>query len=381
MKRWDSRGHQGVRPRTMAVAQGRNVLPVLSLQRRGTHSGARPRPATGAGGSGLHRQQGGPAAKGQRQGERAALPPAPGQRPAPAHGGFVRVRRGASGRDWAHGGRVAEVGGEATVKRVGGLWPEVISFPNLLLAARRAAAGKRTRPDVAAFLLDLEPQLVRLQGDLRNGSYAPGPYHCFPISDPKPRLISAAPFRDRVAHHALTQVLEPLFEKRFSKDSFACRKGFGTHRALARAKDGARRCRYVLKCDVRKYFPSIDHAILKGLLARAVKRRPTLELAARIIDASNAQEEARAPPRTSIGQPNLPVFRQRVPGPARPSCQPPIAPGSLRALRRRLRALRRQQAAAGRNACIDRGGIVRPPAPNASRQEPHLPHRRRLHVS
>jgi len=186
---------------------------------------------------------------------------------------------------------VAEVGGEATVKRVGGLWPEVISFPNLLLAARRAAAGKRTRPDVAAFLLDLEPQLVRLQGDLRNGSYAPGPYHCFPISDPKPRLISAAPFRDRVAHHALTQVLEPLFEKRFSKDSFACRKGFGTHRALARAKDGARRCRYVLKCDVRKYFPSIDHAILKDLLARAVKCRPTLELAARIIDASNAQEE------------------------------------------------------------------------------------------
>src|ERR1019366_3219885 len=79
-----------------------------------------------------------------------------------------------------------------------------------------------------------------------------------------------------------------------SKDSFACRKGFGTHRALARAKEGARRCRYVLKCDVRKYFPSIDHAILKELLGRAVKCRPTLELAARIIDASNPQEQVAA---------------------------------------------------------------------------------------
>ena len=177
------------------------------------------------------------------------------------------------------------------MKRLGNLWPELISFPNLLRAACRAAAGKRTRPDVAAFLLDLEPQLVKLQRELRDESYTPGPYRCFPIRDPKPRLISAAPFRDRVVHHALTQVLEPVFEKSFSKDSFACRKGFGTHRALARAKEGARRCRYVLKCDVRKYFPSIDHAILKDLLARAVKCRPTLELAARIIDASNAQEE------------------------------------------------------------------------------------------
>jgi retron-type reverse transcriptase len=187
---------------------------------------------------------------------------------------------------------LAEVRGEAAVKRVGGLWPELISFPNLLLAARRAAAGKRTRPDVAAFLLELEPQLVRLQRELRDGSYTPGPYHCFPIRDPKPRLISAAPFRDRVVHHALTQMLEPVFEKRFSNDSFACRQGFGTHRALARAKEGAHRFRYVLKCDVRKYFPSIDHAILKDLLARVVKCCPTLDLAARIIDASNAQEEA-----------------------------------------------------------------------------------------
>ena len=177
------------------------------------------------------------------------------------------------------------------MKRVGGLWPDLTSFPNLLRAAHRAAAGKRSRPDVAAFLLNLEPNLVTLRAALLAGAYAPGPYRCFRIRDPKPRLISAAPFRDRVVHHALTQVLEPVFEPRFSADSFACRTGFGTHRALARAKDGARRFPYVLKCDIRKYFPSIDHEILKNLLARAVKCRATLDLASRIIDASNPQEE------------------------------------------------------------------------------------------
>jgi retron-type reverse transcriptase len=176
------------------------------------------------------------------------------------------------------------------MKRAGNLWPQLISFPNLLLAARRAAAGKRTRADVARFLLHLEPELCRLQRELRDGAYQPGPYRSFEVKDPKPRLISAAPFRDRVVHHALTQILEPIFEKRFSKDSFACRKGLGTHRALARAKDGARRFPFVLKCDVRKYFPSIDHEILKGLLARVVKCRPTLDLAEKIIDGSNPQE-------------------------------------------------------------------------------------------
>jgi retron-type reverse transcriptase len=118
---------------------------------------------------------------------------------------------------------------------------------------------------VAAFNLNLEWELLKLQRELSSGSYRPGPYRTFMVSDPKPRHISAAPFRDRVVHHALTRVVEPIFEKRFSKDSFACRKGFGTHRALERAKEGARRYPYVLKCDVRKCFASIDHRILKDL--------------------------------------------------------------------------------------------------------------------
>ena len=177
------------------------------------------------------------------------------------------------------------------MKRIGKLWDGLTSFPNLLSAARRAAAGKRKRPDVAAFLHELEWEIVHLQKELLDGSYQPSRYRTFRVVDPKPRLISAAPFRDRVVHHALTQILEPIFERRFSQDSFACRKGFGTHRALAQAREGAFRYRYALKCDIRKYFPSIDHEILKNLLARVLKCRPTLELAGKIIDGSNPQEE------------------------------------------------------------------------------------------
>jgi Reverse transcriptase (RNA-dependent DNA polymerase) len=90
----------------------------------------------------------------------------------------------------------------------------------------------------------------------------------------------------------VTRVLEPVFEPRFSAYSFAPRKGFGQHRALKLARDAYGRYRYVLKCDIRKYFPSIDHAILKDLIARVIKCRGTLELAERIVDGSNEQEEA-----------------------------------------------------------------------------------------
>ena len=160
------------------------------------------------------------------------------------------------------------------MKRVGNLWPELTSFANLVAAAEAAAAGKRKRPDVAAFRIDLEPELMRLRRELLEGSYQPGPYRTFTILEPKPRRISAAPFRDRVVHHALTRVLEPVFERRFWRNSFACRTGMGTHKALKQAREGFRRFAYVLKCDVRKYFASIDHDILNEQLARVISDQP-----------------------------------------------------------------------------------------------------------
>ena len=103
-------------------------------------------------------------------------------------------------------------------------------------------------------------------------------------------MISAAPFRDRVVHHALTGVLEPIFERSFIFDSYACRKGKGTHAAVDRCQAFARRYRYVLKADIRKFFPSIDHAILKGLVARKIKDPHVLWLVDQIIDHSNPQD-------------------------------------------------------------------------------------------
>jgi retron-type reverse transcriptase len=124
------------------------------------------------------------------------------------------------------------------------------------------------------------------------GTYRPGGYRTFEIFEPKRRLISAAPIRDRVVHHALCGVLEPVFEPTFVFDSYACRRGKGTHAALNRFRDFARRHRYVLQCDVRKFFPSVDHQILKELLARKIKDRAVLSLVDRIIDGSNTQETA-----------------------------------------------------------------------------------------
>lgn len=144
---------------------------------------------------------------------------------------------------------------------------------------------------MARFLYQLEPNLCRLQRELRDGTYQPGAYRTFWILDPKPRQISAAPFRDRVVHHALTRTLEPVFAGRFTSFSFPSRKGFGQHQALELAQEECARRRYVLKCDIRKYFPSIDHRILQDLLRRAVKRPSTLALADRLIDGSNPQEE------------------------------------------------------------------------------------------
>jgi retron-type reverse transcriptase len=176
------------------------------------------------------------------------------------------------------------------MKRVGGLWPEVISFSNLLLAARKARRGKRFRPEVLRFEYDLERQLWALHDQLAQKTYRPGPFRTFTIHEPKPRLISAAPYRDRVVHHAVCNVLEPVFERSFVFDSYACRAGKGTHAAVRRCQEYARRFRYVLKGDIRKYFPSIDHQILKQRIARKIKDRDVQGLVDLLIDASNPQE-------------------------------------------------------------------------------------------
>jgi retron-type reverse transcriptase len=177
------------------------------------------------------------------------------------------------------------------MKRLGNLWSHLVSFDNLLRAAEKACTGKRFRATTAAFHFNLEHELWRLNEELSGKTYRPGDYRTFFIHEPKKRQISAAPYRDRVVHHALTQVLEPIFEKCFIGDSYACRRGKGTHAAVDRCQEFARQFRYVLKADIQKFFPSIDHEILKRLVARRIKDPDLLWLVSQLIDRSNAQEE------------------------------------------------------------------------------------------
>ncbi|MDB9303336.1 RNA-directed DNA polymerase [Nodularia spumigena CS-591/12] len=176
------------------------------------------------------------------------------------------------------------------MKRYGNLYPEIIKFENILLASRQAQKGKRFRDNVLEFNYNLETELIRLQKELTDKTYQPGAYRTFHLIDPKSRLISAAPYRDRVVHHALCNIIVPIFEKTFIADSYANRLGFGTHRALRKFTNFARNSRYVLQCDIRKYFPSIDHIILKELIRRKIKCSDTLWLIDTIIDNSNEQE-------------------------------------------------------------------------------------------
>jgi RNA-directed DNA polymerase len=154
------------------------------------------------------------------------------------------------------------------MKRVSGLFERCCARENLLLAFWKAARGKRKNADVRTFEENLDF----------------GQYHYFYIQDPRTRLICAASFRERVAHHALMNVLDPFLESRYIAGTFACRSGKGTVAALQTALGHSRYWPWALKLDVRKYFDSIDHLVLKEKLRRLIKDRPFLDLLDKIID-------------------------------------------------------------------------------------------------
>ena len=164
------------------------------------------------------------------------------------------------------------------MRRVGGLWHAVVSFDNLLRAARRAARGKRRTAVVARFMDRRELECLALQRELKTGAWRPGRPSRFRISDPKERLIVAAPFRDRVVHHALIDVLEPHLDRRMVHESFACRRGKGTHAALDHAQRSLRANDWFLKMDVRHFFGSLRHPVVAATVARVIKDRRVLDL-------------------------------------------------------------------------------------------------------
>ncbi len=167
----------------------------------------------------------------------------------------------------------------------------IISIQNLLLAWREFLKGKSKRKDVLVFQQKLMNNIISLHEDLKNKTYTHGGYTAFNISDPKPRNIHKAFVRDRVLHHLLYKELYPFFDTKFIFDSYSCRKNKGTHKALKRfeifsrkvSKNYTRQC-FVLKCDIRKFFASIDHKVLKEILGKYIEDKNILWLLNGVID-------------------------------------------------------------------------------------------------
>ena len=175
--------------------------------------------------------------------------------------------------------------------RTGYLFDRYANFDALHAGYISARKGCRDSHACMRFELRLEENLIELLNHLHWGSYATGPYRHFYVHEPKTRRITAlTQFRDRVLQHAMYAVLEPIWERRFISDSYACRVGRGTHRAADKAQSMLRECLrkhgqvYVLKADIAKYFASIDHQIAKRILRRALKCERTLTLLEGMID-------------------------------------------------------------------------------------------------
>ena len=168
--------------------------------------------------------------------------------------------------------------------RAGNLYQQIPGYDNLYLAFWKAARGKQLRSDVIAFRQNFDANIKKLHEDLKRHEPDIGNYRFFRVFDPKLRCICAASFPERVLHHAVMNVCEKVLEAYAIHDSYACRKGKGNRKALARAQFFSRRFEWYLKLDIRKYFDSIDHKILISQLSRRFKDRDLLSLFKMILD-------------------------------------------------------------------------------------------------
>lgn len=170
-------------------------------------------------------------------------------------------------------------------------YKHICAYENLKLAEKKARKRKTLKPYVIEFERELDKNLLTLQQEIRDLEYKPKPLETFIIRDPKTRKISKSDFRDRIVHHALCNIIEPIIEKRFIYDSFANRKGKGPYNAIERfekfkrkaSRNNTRTC-YVLKADIRHYFENVDHDILVKILSGYIPDEQTLHLVKMILD-------------------------------------------------------------------------------------------------
>ena len=180
---------------------------------------------------------------------------------------------------------------DSSGKKLAKSYENIISVENLLAAWSEFVCGKRKKVDVQEFERNLMANILALHRDLATKTYRHGGYYAFSISDPKPRSIHKASVRDRLLHHALYRQLYPFFDRTFIADSYSCREGKGTHKAMERFREFAyqesknyTRTTYVLKCDIRKFFASVDQAILMGILRSRIPDQDILWLISRVVE-------------------------------------------------------------------------------------------------
>ena len=177
------------------------------------------------------------------------------------------------------------------MKSYADIFDKIISIENLFSAWDEFYKDKKQKEDVQHFEFELEQHIFQLHRDLKSKKYKHGPYTDFYIQDPKQRHIHKALVRDRVLHHAVFKILNPIFEPTFISNSFSCRVGYGTHKGVKVlegilrkiSKNGTAPC-FGLKCDIQKFFDSVDHVILFAILKRRIKDSNVLWLLNEIIE-------------------------------------------------------------------------------------------------
>lgn len=170
------------------------------------------------------------------------------------------------------------------MKRVAITLDDIADLDNLARAAYRAALGKRTRPEVQRFFQHFDTHLARLGQAIRTGAVPAGRFRRLHIYDPKPRLIHAACFEDRILHHAVMHHAGPVLERLLTATTFACRRGMGHHAAVRRVQEYVQRFPWYAQIDIQHYFDSVDHARLYALLQHVFKGQELLALLWRLID-------------------------------------------------------------------------------------------------
>jgi len=169
-------------------------------------------------------------------------------------------------------------------------YEELCSYENLELAFKRARKGKTLKPYVIEFEENLKQNLLQLRNELTMQTYQPQPLKTFILRDPKTRKISKSDFRDRIIHHAICNIIEPIFQKTFIHDSFANRIGKGTPNAIKRfdifkrksSQNNTKKC-YVLKADIKSYFQTVDHEILLEILSKRIEDKQIMLLITKIL--------------------------------------------------------------------------------------------------